>query len=227
MPLFFKLTAIRKHLYRELRNQEKLQALRKRYPKCKFYDGAFVDDDCSVTGSVTLSTNVQLTKCNIGNNTYIASNSRLSRCDVGSYCSLGPELMAGLGIHPSRIFVSTHPSFYAPMNSSPISFVLEQKFDEFKRIKIGSDVWIGARVTIIDGVSIGNGAIVAAGAVVTHDVEPYSIVGGVPAKEIRKRFNEEQIKFLLNLQWWDKDEEWIKSKAPLFDDINKLVNDLT
>lgn len=74
---------------------------------------------------------------------------------------------------------------------------------------IGNDVWIGYNATIMAGVHIGDGAIIAANATVTRDVEPYSIVGGNPARLIRKRFNEEEIEKLLKLRWWDRDLEWI------------------
>lgn len=74
---------------------------------------------------------------------------------------------------------------------------------------IGNDVWIGYNATILAGVTIGDGAIIATNATVTKDVEPYSIVGGNPAKLIRKRFSEEEIEKLLMLKWWDKDIEWI------------------
>jgi virginiamycin A acetyltransferase len=68
---------------------------------------------------------------------------------------------------------------------------------------IGNDVWIGYDATIMPGVNIGDGAIIATKAVVTKDVAPYSIVGGNPAKEIKKRFSQEEIDFLLDIQWWD------------------------
>ncbi|MDF1694821.1 MAG: CatB-related O-acetyltransferase [Saprospiraceae bacterium] len=74
---------------------------------------------------------------------------------------------------------------------------------------IGNDVWIGYNATILAGVKIGDGAIIATNATVTKDVEPYTIVGGNPAKEIRKRFSEDEIDRLLKLKWWDKSIEWI------------------
>lgn len=74
---------------------------------------------------------------------------------------------------------------------------------------IGNDVWIGYNATIMAGVKVGHGAIIATNTTVTKDVEPYSIVGGNPAKEIRKRFSKEEIERLLDLKWWDKDIEWI------------------
>lgn len=80
-------------------------------------------------------------------------------------------------------------------------------------INIGNDVWIGYNATIMAGVSIGDGAIIAANATVVMDVKPYSIVGGNPAKEIKKRFTEDEISRLLSLKWWD----W---------DINKITENI-
>ena len=77
-------------------------------------------------------------------------------------------------------------------------------------IVIGNDVWIGYEAVVMAGVTIGDGAVIGARAVVTRDVSPYTIVGGVPAKEIRKRFPDETIGKLLKLRWWDWPEEKIK-----------------
>lgn len=100
----------------------------------------------------------------------------------------------------------------------------DEKYTEFKRqIEIGNDVWIGDSVLILDGVKIGDGAVLAAGAVVTADVPPYAIVGGVPAKVIRYRFNEDEIEHLIKLKWWDKSEQWIKENAHLFSNVKKFI----
>ncbi|MEO1486680.1 MAG: CatB-related O-acetyltransferase, partial [Bacteroidota bacterium] len=90
-------------------------------------------------------------------------------------------------------------------------------------IEIGNDVWIGAQVTILDGVKIGDGAIIASGALVNRDVPPYSIWGGVPAKEIKKRFDEHVIERLLAIKWWDKEYSWLKDNANTFTDINTFL----
>ena len=92
-----------------------------------------------------------------------------------------------------------------------------------KPVEIGNDVWIGANVILLPGVKIGDGAILAAGAVVTKDVEPYAIVGGVPAKLIKYRFSQEKREKLLRIQWWSWDEERIEENIELFYDPDKFL----
>jgi acetyltransferase-like isoleucine patch superfamily enzyme len=92
-------------------------------------------------------------------------------------------------------------------------------------IRIGNDVWIGAKATIMSGVNIGHGSIVAAGSLVTKDVEPYSIVGGNPAKHLKYRFDKNQIDDLLDIAWWNWNESKIKENAMLMwsQDINYFI----
>jgi len=136
-----------------------------------------------------------------------------------------------MGQHPVSGFVSIHPAFYSPDNlGNRLDYVSESKFNEFRflnnqyLLKIGNDVWVGQSAMLMEGITIGDGAVVGAGAVVTKDVPPYTIVGGVPAKEIKKRFSEKEIEFLINLRWWDKEEEWIKQYAEFFTDIRVLMS---
>ncbi|PCE62606.1 hypothetical protein B7P33_18410 [Sediminicola luteus] len=169
----------------------------------------------------------------LGFASYIGESSNLKKCKIGKYTSIGPDVKCVFGNHPTHTFVSTHPAFFSTRQQSGFTFVEEQLFDEFAiplekgkpyTIEIGNDVWIGARVTILDGVKIGDGAIIASGSLVNRDIEPYTIVGGIPAKEIKKRFKQEHIEFLKALAWWEKDYEWIKSKSHLFHDIEELSN---
>ena len=94
-------------------------------------------------------------------------------------------------------------------------------------IVIGNDVWIGYEAVILSGVTIGDGAIIGARAVVTKDVAPYSIVGGVPAKEIRKRYDPQTIERLIQLKWWDWPEENIRQALPalMHGNIDDLYKD--
>jgi chloramphenicol O-acetyltransferase type B len=150
----------------------------------------------------------------VGKFTYIGGDSYISLVNIGRFCSIGPHLLCGLGEHPTN-FVSTHPVFYSPLKQCGITFSSNTLISERKRVTIGHDVWIGARVYIRDGISIGNGAIIAAGSIVVKDVPDYAIVGGVPAKLIRYRFSEEHIKKLQEICWWDWSEATLRKAQPI------------
>jgi acetyltransferase-like isoleucine patch superfamily enzyme len=172
---------------------------------------------------VTLYENVIVTDSLIGDFSYIASYSRISNTTMGNFCSVGPETLIGVGRHAVSQSVSTHPAFWSPAKQAQVSFVDVESFPEKERIQIGSDVWIGARAVVLDGIRIDDGAIVAAGAVVTRDVPAYSVVGGVPARLIKYRFGREQIEELLRLQWWNKDIGWLRDHSQFFDSVTSLV----
>lgn len=167
----------------------------------------------------------------LGLASYIAANTQIQKTKIGRFCSIGPNVKCIFGKHPSSGFATTHPSFFSL--SPPINLRLTDKqlFEEFTKpknelgsysINIGNDVWIGANASLMDGITIGDGAIIAANALVNKDVPPYTIVGGVPAKPIKKRFSEEDIEFLLNFKWWDKPLSWIKKNAINFVSIERL-----
>lgn len=179
-----------------------------------------------------IGTHCNLINSKIGNGTYIGNNAFLSYTEIGRYCSIAQNVSITIGNHPTTIFVSTHPSFFSTLKQAGFNFVRESIFEEFKYatkehlVKIGNDVWIGSNVTIISGVTIGDGAIIGAGAVVTRDIEPYTINLGVPAKSVKRRFAPEDISFLLELKWWNKEFDWIKDHAPYFSDIQLLRSKL-
>jgi acetyltransferase-like isoleucine patch superfamily enzyme len=170
----------------------------------------------------------------VGLCTYISNNSNIGMTKIGRFCAIGDNFRTMLGRHPSKDFVSIHPVFYSIKKVIDFTFTDKQKFDEHlyvdfeKRyvVEIGNDVWIGNNVTIMDGLKIGDGAIIGAGAVVTKNVDPYAIVVGVPAKLVKYRFPEEQIKFLLNFKWWDKDLGWIKNNYNYFSDISIFIKNV-
>jgi acetyltransferase-like isoleucine patch superfamily enzyme len=130
---------------------------------------------------------------------------------VGSFCSIAPGVTFA-GVNHPLTRITTHPSTYR----SRFNFIYVDKTDvqispdKNKKVIIGNDVWIGTKSMILPSVKIGDGAVVAAGSVVTKNVEPYSIVGGVPAKLIRYRFNEDTIKILLKSKWWSMEDKDIK-----------------
>lgn len=136
---------------------------------------------------------------------------------VGRFCLFAPDVLSGGGVHPVQS-LSTHLLFQNMDNSwnknfhsfleDPVylkeltQYQKEHEFLNKTRISIGNDVWIGGRAILMRGIHIGDGAVIGAGAVVTRDVEPYTIVAGVPAKPLRKRFSEDIIAKLEELQWW-------------------------
>lgn len=107
-----------------------------------------------------------------------------------------------MATHPLN-WLSTHPAFYSTRRQANISFTENDLFLDQKSIEIGHDVWVGARVMILDGCKIGNGAVIAAGAVVVKDVPAYAVVGGVPARIIKYRFEPDVIDFIQKMQWWN------------------------
>lgn len=171
----------------------------------------------------TIYNKASIRNVKIGDFSFIADKTNIANAVVGKFTSIGPEVLIGLGKHPSRDFVSTHPIFYSQLKQSQITFASNTFFTEFETVRIGNDVWIGARAIILDGVTIGDGAIIAAGAVVTKDVPNYAIVGGVPAKVLRYRFETKEIDFLNKFKWWDRDISWLKKNHMKFHNIIKFV----
>ena len=144
---------------------------------------------------------------------------------IGKFCSIacGAKFLFTSGNHSMKsLSTYTFPIFYEEwgLDVKDIRSAWDNKGD----IVIGNDVWIGYEAVILSGVTIGNGAIIGARAVVTKDVPPYTIVAGVPARPIRKRFDGETIAKLEALRWWDWDEEKIKRCIPAIQsgDINAL-----
>ena len=167
----------------------------------------------------------------MGYGSYIGGNSHIN-AKIGRYCSIAYNVMVVSGNHPSSGFVSTHPAFFSIAKQSGFTYVSQNLFDEHHyadaekhQVVIGNDVWIGANALILAGVHIGDGAIIGAGAVVTKDVAPYTIVGGAPAKVIRKRFTDSQIAFLEEFKWWNKDKEWIAKNSNTFCDIDVFMRE--
>lgn len=170
---------------------------------------------------------------NMGYGSSVGGESLVS-ANIGRFTSLGPRCIFINATHPYKSpFATTCPLFFSLMkgrNPQNFSFATKQKYDEFRYYdkdrklvnKIGNDCWLGSDVTLIGGVEVCDGAVVLAHAVVAKDVPPYAIVGGVPAKVVGYRYDEETINFLLKIKWWNNDMEWFEKHWELLCDIDKL-----
>ena len=146
---------------------------------------------------------------------------QIINCTVGAFTSISNNVVIGGGVHPMN-WVGMSPVFYEGRDS------VKTKFAEHKRptplkTKIGNDVWIGQGAILKAGVVVGDGAVIGMGSIVTKDVPPYCIFAGNPAHFIRKRFDDSTVEKLLDIQWWEWDEQYIKKMAPFFNDINLFL----
>ena len=160
----------------------------------------------------------------VGDYTYITENSTLGYTKMGKFCSVGPNLISGWGAHPTN-GISTHPMFYSTKKQNGMTLTASDKFDELRPITIGNDVFIGMNVTILDGVTIGDGAVIGAGAVVSKDIPPYAIAVGCPIEIKGYRFDQETIDKLLEMKWWDFDENQLKEVEENFFNCEAWVRD--
>lgn len=164
--------------------------------------------------NVNIQRNSLIYSSSFGRRSYSGKNLTMWYADVGAFCSVSWNVGIG-GANHDYSRVTTHAFLYSPymglMGDNDCGY---DRFDE--PCVIGNDVWIGANSIICRNVHIGDGAVIAAGAVVTKNVEPYTIVAGVPAKPIKKRFDDETIKRLLDIKWWDFDDSTIRDNFKLF-----------
>ena len=167
----------------------------------------------------------------MGYGSYISNNCMID-AHIGRFSSIAANVRVVAGIHPIEYpYVTTSPYFYSlrPQQKG-YTFATRQLMKEIKfaddtkktKVVIGSDCWIGDDVMMVSGVRVGDGAVVLARAVVTKDVPPFAVVGGVPAKILRYRFNDEDIKFLLEKEWWNKPIPWLKANWESLSDFSLL-----
>lgn len=178
--------------------------------------------NCKISPKSKLYSPHHLDHVSLGDYSYIARNSRVSRADIGKFCSIGMNLVCGQGIHPLH-GISTSPYFYSDLKQNGATLSKTSKVEERKWITIGNDVFIGMNVTVLDGISIGDGAVIGAGAVVSKNIPPYAIAVGCPIEIVGYRFSPETTNKLLQIKWWDKDENTLQMVEASFFDVDEFV----
>ena len=171
------------------------------------FRNTIIDKGCSFSQKTIIHPNVHILENCILNNSeehsysYVGKNYLIQHTTIGKFCSIANDVSIGLGNHPLDYF-STSPLFYRKANALKIELVSKELiFEDYKETTIGNDVWIGTNAIIMEDVTIGDGSVIAANSVVTKNVTPYSVVGGVPAKLIKYRFSDKKIEELNNVKW--------------------------
>ena len=175
-------------------------------------------DSTSTIGSGTTFYHSSIGKCS-----YVGCDCEVVNTDIGKFCSLSSGIHIGLAEHPMD-WVSTSPAFQDVKHSSVKKRFARLPLPECKRTIIDHDVWIGTNAFIKAGVHIGTGAVIAAGAVVTKDVEPYSVVGGVPARLLKYRFDGALRERLLSIKWWELSDERLARLGYLVETPVKFID---
>lgn len=181
------------------------EGMNKIYPNTYFNGslglGSYISNDCEITGR------------------------------IGRFCSIAPHVRMNNGRHPYTYpYATTSPAFFSEMKQNSDTFSDSTYYEELVYIDkenrtpviIENDCWIGEGVFITGGVKIGNGAVVLARSVVTKDIPPYAIVGGIPAKVLKYRYTTEDIEFLLKTKWWNNSKEWFRNNWRLLHNIDSL-----
>lgn len=178
--------------------------------------------DSSIGKCCEILADTSLRAAELGDYSYLGPRCIVGDAKIGKFCAIAAEVRIGAPNHPmgrpSMHRFSYCPEYYSADAVRDASFFEQRKQD---CAIIGNDVWIGHGVIVLPGVTVGDGAVLAAGAVVSKDVEPYTIVGGVPAKIIRERFSRTIAEKLTRMAWWDWPFETIMERLPDFqsDDI--------
>jgi len=170
---------------------------------------------CRLGRRVAIAERVVLREVAVGDYSYFERGGEAIYADIGKFCAIAANVRINAVEHPVER-LSIHKFTYRP-NEYFKNLGVDQAFRERRRarpVTVGHDVWIGHGAVIMPGVTIGTGAVVGANAVVTRDVAPFTIVAGVPATPLRRRFPEAIAARIERLAWWDRDEAWLAAAVP-------------
>ncbi len=207
----------------ELNKYKRSKWLHKKFPRAKIAMGAQLSDEADLGINTAISDQVIIRgKVSIGRASFINGPSRVvaaygSEITIGPFCSIAAYTCMFSGNHPLDA-VSTFQSA-----NSFYKDIFTKEGATQASIEIGADVWIGTHAVILAGVKIGNGAVIAAGSIVTKDVEAFSIVAGAPAKLVRYRFDENKREYLNQLEWWNWSDEELSKQQSFF---KQHINDM-
>ena len=199
---------------------------------------AFVSSNNHLDKKTVIYRNAKIRGSEVGAYSYISPNTVIENAQIGRFCSISDHCRIGMGTHntnqistsPQRRAafeccggthntnqISTSPIFTQKVNGTKARWVDKNVNDSpFRKVRVGNDVWIGSRAMILGGVTVGDGAVVGAGAVVTKDVPAYAIVAGVPAKVIKYRFPDRLIELLMDFKWWYYPEDVLREHISRF-----------
>lgn len=181
----------------------------------------FVDYENVVFGNyVNIAHHAQISNSEIGLRTSIGRYSKIQFANIGKYCSISWDVTIGALAHPIHAISTNAFPYRKQFGISSLDRKIEHQY-----VQIGNDVWIGCGSIILPGLSIGDGAVIGAGSVVTHDVGDYEVVAGCPAKHLSWRFPENIICELKKKKWWDYSDEKLKKKLDLFSPEKDLISD--
>lgn len=180
--------------------------------------------NCHISKNAKVCHASNLVNVCIGRYSYIGKNNVCVNTKIGSFCSIAENCVIGGGAHPLYA-VSTSPVFYSKNNIFKKNFS-DSEFNEYSDTVIENDVWIGSNTLIKAGVKIHTGAVIGMGSVVTHDIPPYEIWAGNPAKLVKKRFDDNSIKKLLKSEWWTWNEIKLYEVGKVFFDVDSFLNNI-